>query len=155
MKFKVEAPGLAAVQSALGRLSAAATREAVFSVASEVRTQILVNLGGRVLRVRTSALKRSWSGFPRIQGTPGSPFVVLSSQKIVYARIHEYGGTIRPVSPGVQWLRFKLPSGEWRRAREVTIPARRYVSLAVEYARRRVPALVAAAVARARAALGL
>lgn len=44
---------------------------------------------------------------------------------VVYAAIHEFGGTIRAKAGG--WLRFKTRDGQWHTVKEVTIPARPYM----------------------------
>lgn len=43
---------------------------------------------------------------------------------VVYARIHELGGVIRPRAG--KYLRFKI-EGKWKTVKEVTIPARPYL----------------------------
>lgn len=71
--------------------------EAVRRVANEVRTEILRSTtGGNPLNVRTGNLRRSWSGFPRVEETGEGPVATLRSAS-VYSAIHEFGGTIRPV----------------------------------------------------------
>ena len=51
--------------------------------------------------------------------------VAVSTSKIPYARIQEYGGTIRAKGGG--FLTFKTSDGRWVRVRQVTIPARPYL----------------------------
>ncbi len=48
---------------------------------------------------------------------------------VIYGRIQELGGTIRPIHG--QYLKFQI-DGQWRQARQVTIPARPYLRPAVE-----------------------
>lgn len=49
---------------------------------------------------------------------------------MIYARIHEFGGVIRPVRAPM--LRFTLPDGTFVRTKRVTIPARPYLTPALE-----------------------
>jgi HK97 gp10 family phage protein len=51
--------------------------------------------------------------------------VAVSTSRIPYARIQEYGGTIRAKAGG--WLVFRGKSGNFVRVRQVTIPARPYL----------------------------
>lgn len=44
---------------------------------------------------------------------------------VIYAAIHEFGGTIR--AKAGKWLRFKTKDGQWHTVKEVTIPARPYM----------------------------
>lgn len=48
---------------------------------------------------------------------------------VIYGRIQELGGTIRPVHG--QYLKFQI-DGEWRQVKQVTIPARPYLRPAAE-----------------------
>lgn len=48
---------------------------------------------------------------------------------VIYGRIQELGGTIRPIHG--QFLKFQI-DGEWKQAKQVTIPARPYLRPAVE-----------------------
>lgn len=52
----------------------------------------------------------------------------------IYASVHEFGATIRPVRK--PFLRFQLPDGRWRSARQVRIPARPFLNPALEDFRR-------------------
>jgi phage gpG-like protein len=45
-----------------------------------------------------------------------------------YARIQEFGGTIKPIRG--KYLTFQI-DGQWRRVKEVTLPARPYLGPAV------------------------
>lgn len=58
-----------------------------------------------------------------VEGTWGS-------QDVIYARIHELGGTIVPREK--EALKFQLPDGSWQLARSVTIPPRPYLRPAAD-----------------------
>lgn len=45
----------------------------------------------------------------------------------IYAAVHQFGAVIRPVR--AKALRFRLASGDWAMAQQVTIPARPYLGL--------------------------
>lgn len=113
----------------LKALAKAAVAKATLRVALAVRDRILVNLSGRILRVRTGSLRRTWSRMPTVVDTPAGPAAELSSN-LEYAAIHEFGGEIKPVK--AKALVFKLDDGTWVRTQLVTMPARRYVSISVE-----------------------
>lgn len=46
---------------------------------------------------------------------------------LIYAAIHQFGGTIKPVNAAA--LKFKLPNGAWVTAAQVTLPARPYLGI--------------------------
>lgn len=58
---------------------------------------------------------------PNVEAEIGPP--------VIYGRIQELGGTIRPVHG--QYLKFQI-DGEWRQVKQVTIPARPYLRPAAE-----------------------
>jgi len=58
----------------------------------------------------------------------------------VYAGIQDRGGVIRRKS--APWLVFQLPDGSWRKAKQVTIKATRYISRGVESKREEIQAFV-------------
>ena len=57
------------------------------------------------------------------------PNVAEIDPRVIYGRIQEFGGTIRPVHG--QYLKFQI-DGEWRQVKQVTIPARPYLRPAAE-----------------------
>ena len=81
-------------------------------------------LSGQVLNVRSGLLRASFKTSPaRYEAGVGVYGQVGTNVK--YARIHEYGGVIKPKPPN-QWLRFKTADGSWHTVAEVTMPARPY-----------------------------
>ncbi len=60
---------------------------------------------------------------------------VAVGSNLPYAAIHEFGGTIKVKNAPL--LVFKTLDGAWRRAKQVTIPARPYLSTALADARDR------------------
>lgn len=56
-----------------------------------------------------------------------TPTRVMVGSNLPYARIHQYGGTIRPKK--AKALRFRGPGGEMIMAKQVTIPARPYLGV--------------------------
>jgi len=97
------------------------------------QNQITLATRGDILQQRTGRLTKSWQVKPTMSVHPGAVRVRLGSS-LVYARIHEYGGRIVPRKG--KWLRFQTGwsggqrSGGWATVASVTIPARRYVSIA-------------------------
>ena len=72
--------------------------------------------------------------------TEGNEVVGLVGTKVIYARIHEFGGTIR--AKRAPFLVFKLADGTFRRVKSVTIPARPYLQPAIKWARPRIAQLL-------------
>jgi hypothetical protein len=56
--------------------------------------------------------------------------MILGGESPVYAAIHEYGGTIRPVT--AEWLHWTDPQGGAHFAKEVHIREKRYARSAIE-----------------------
>lgn len=81
----------------LGRRIQAATRQAVRNVTYDAQREIELNLTGRVLRVRTGALRTGWATAPKFEETEQGLSMRLRPN-VPYARIHEEGGTIRPTN---------------------------------------------------------
>lgn len=93
MQLTFEIPG-----EAFGRNGVEAIRkcmrEVVTRVAQDLRTNILRQTSTD-LKVRSSSLLKSWSGAPKIEERGDDVSATLASS-IVYAAIHEFGGTIVP-----------------------------------------------------------
>jgi hypothetical protein len=84
----------------LRRLTPAVINAAEKSVAIEMinlAAQIKQHFGDNGLHRRTGALSRSIVPGPLSSGRGGVTSSVLAGQKLPYARIQEFGGTIRPV----------------------------------------------------------
>ncbi len=84
-------------------------------------------LTGYALNVRSGRLRKSISY--KMIGNKAVDIGTLGSN-VVYARIHEKGGVIRPVRS--QYLRFQV-NGRWVTTKEVRIPARPYVLPAIQH----------------------
>lgn len=56
---------------------------------------------------------------------------MLGAESPVYAAIHEYGGTIKPIHG--EYLIFQTPDGTWHSVKEVHIREKRYARDAMEW----------------------
>ncbi|MFD2252674.1 phage virion morphogenesis protein [Pseudochelatococcus lubricantis] len=81
------------------------------------------NQAGKPTLYREGNLSRS------IEFEPAGSTVAVGSS-LIYARIHQLGGEIRPVRADL--LKFRKPDGGWVSAKSVTIPARPYLGLSDE-----------------------
>jgi len=107
---------------------------------------------GRVIS-RTGKLRESIKKGPYKQWSPGSYGEQRVYTNLIYARVHEFGATIRPRAR--PYLVFRLweptdtiaPTGPWVRARQVTIPPRPYLGPAAEASVKNWPELVREAMA--------
>ena len=136
----------------LRRLADAFMTEAVRRVAEDVQRGVIANLSGSVLKVRTGSLRRAWARQPRVTVVGGEVGATLGAN-LVYAAIHEFGGQIVPKR--ARFLKFQADDGRWVRTRLVTMPARRYASLAIADTERRVPRIVDGALEAVAARLGV
>jgi phage gpG-like protein len=96
-------------------------------------------VSGRVLNVRSGALRRSIRGRHEVDGRGARVTLQAGSETVKYAHIHEYGGIIR----GRPWLVFQLQPGVWRKTQQVTIPSRPYMRPAIAEASRQANAYIA------------
>lgn len=131
---------------------ARAERNIVGGVGEGVQRNILRNVEGRILRVRTGSMVQAWSGPIRIEEDPrtGGVLAIISpSRTLPYLRIHEYGGEIRPLGPW--YLRFQLEDGTIIRTKLVNMPARRYLSISIEQTRPEIEDITRTALAAAKA----
>lgn len=76
----------------------------------------------RGLRVQTGNLRGSWH--IRVSTRKSGTFVVLGT-RVKYARVHQYGHTIKPRNAG-KLLRFKI-GNQWVSKKKVVIPKRLYI----------------------------
>lgn len=139
MKFEIKID-----DSKLKRLAPAiggAIRRVVQYVAEDVRNTIVLNLEGRILRVRSHRLVGAWSKVnTRARDNGANRAVVVMSPGVVYAAIHEYGGTIKPKKSNKRGLlSWRTEGGQWISRHQVTIPARRYISLSMHQAAANIP----------------
>lgn len=73
-----------------------AIRKAVEMTGSEVQTSVVLNLQGRVLRVRSGTLVGAWASAGRRVDVRGDEArLTFGPGSVPYAAIHEYGGTVR------------------------------------------------------------
>ena len=73
------------------------------------------------LHSRTGNLRRSISSGVDVKG---NSMVGWIGSNLIYARIHELGGTIRPRAG--KYLRFQI-SGQWKTVRQALIPQRPFI----------------------------
>ena len=128
-----------------------AIRNIVGTVAEGVQQNILRNVEGRILRVRTGSMVQAWSGPVRVgeDNVTGDMMATIApARNLPYLRIHEYGGEIRPKGPW--YLRFKLEDGTIIRTKLVKMPARKYLSTSVEQTRPQVKELAQEGIEAAR-----
>lgn len=78
------------------------------------------------LHARTGNLRRSITSGINIKG---SSIVGWLGSNVIYARIHEMGGIIRPRTK--KYLRFQI-EGFWKTVKQVIIPTRPFLSPAIE-----------------------
>jgi phage gpG-like protein len=98
----------------------------VLAAAIDVQGAVKNLLDGPVLNRRT---RRLWQSITADSMTRGDRVVGVVGTNVVYAAIHEFGGTIRPKRAG-GFLVWKGADGESIFAREVKMPRRPYMSRA-------------------------
>ena len=79
---------------------------------------------------------------PRYETRGDVSIVRFGPWGVKYARIHEYGGIILPKNPG-GYLVYQLPGGQWRKSRQVIIPARPYLRPTLWRAQRKISEILA------------
>lgn len=84
-------------------------------------------LSGRALKRRTGRLRSSLTAHVAIVG---DHVVGRLGTNVIYARIHEKGGEIRPKR--AKALRFQIPGVGWRTVKKVTMPKRPFLRPAFE-----------------------
>ena len=82
--------------------------------------------GAGGLNVRSGSLRRSITSGVNIKG---NSVVGSLGSNLIYARIHELSGTIRPRTG--QYLRFQI-EGQWKTVKSVFIPARPFLRPAID-----------------------
>ena len=124
--------------------------KAIDKAARVAQAQVQINLSGLLLKVGAGHLRRSFT--VKTKWEDDSAVAVLGS-KLIYARIHEYGGEIRPVN--AKHLRFPImgsmvktsKSGrtrkfkyveQWVTTDLVVMPAKHYIEQAIDYTQERV-----------------
>ena len=81
-------------------------------------------LSGQVLNVRSGDLRNSITPLEAVEGEVMSGGAG-GGAGIVYAKIHEYGGTI--TAKNAPYLRFRTDDGRWHAVRSVVMPERSYM----------------------------
>jgi phage gpG-like protein len=81
-------------------------------------------LSGQVLNVQTGALRDSIAPLEAVKGEVMSGGAG-GGAGIVYAAIHEYGGTI--TAKRAPYLRFRTADGRWHAVKSVVMPERSYM----------------------------
>ncbi len=123
-------------------------------IASGKKSALARALTKAAIKIESSAKREGFTGRPRLQSHAGSAglagsithFVDASALRAVvgtnkiYARIHEFGGTIKPVR--ARMLAWQT-DGEWHFAKQVTIPPRPYLGPALKSNRPAVEKLMA------------
>jgi HK97 gp10 family phage protein len=82
--------------------------------------------GSNQLKIKTGSLRASISVSTKKQGDNWIGYIGSDE---IYAKIHEYGGTIQPRFGA--WLHFRTESG-WKKVKKVTIPPRPFLRPAAE-----------------------
>ena len=153
MSLSLKIEGVKELQGALKRFIPAIAERSVRALAFDVHKGILANVSGRILKVRTERLKGSWKP-PTFTGSGLQTTGQIQSKAVPYAAIHEFGGTTHPKVTGKMrgfaWFKFRETQDPMWRAIALTrkprlnvpVPARHYVSLAIEATRERMPRLV-------------
>ncbi len=103
------------------------TKEASVLILSRTGAKIVANtqqnyLSGQVLKVQSGRLRNS--GYWRLEGKTR----LKIGFAVIYAAIHEFGGTIVPRSKN--YLKFQI-NGRWVMTKKVVMPKRPYLSRAI------------------------
>jgi HK97 gp10 family phage protein len=129
ISFKLAGDAIKRLQRA-GQIAKKAIMRATRKAASRVQRQAKVNVR-QVLNTTgqsTGTLSRSIT----TADVPGELAMAVGSG-VIYARIHEFGGVIKPVH--AERLAWRTPDGAWRTAMTVTIPKRPYLAPAMDAVR--------------------
>lgn len=128
--LKINPADLAQLKKAPGRMRAALMPAMQKCMLAAERSAKLEHLSGprpgrldrRSGRLRNSISTSAAMSGDTVRGAIGS--------NVVYARIHELGGEIRPKT--AKALRFSIPGAGWRTVKKVSIPARPFLRPALE-----------------------
>lgn len=98
----------------------------VLSFISEaiINRAVIHNLSGQILNRKTGTLAKS------LNYKMMNDYLSKVGTNVIYGAIHEYGGIIRPKVADA--LRFKVKD-QWVTTKKVTMPARHWLSNALEY----------------------
>ena len=110
----------------INREAPGAMRQIVGRSALQVKREAMLNLSGRMLKVRSDELRLN---LPIIRGGGrDNPWAIITSNTF-YAPVHEFGMTIR--ARNFPYMTFKTDRG-WRRAKQVIIPPRPFMKAAFQ-----------------------
>lgn len=124
------------------RIREVGARRGLLKAAILLESHIKLNkLSGQVLHVRTGRLRASLAH--RLVGR-GDELQAVVGTRLVYARIHEYGGIIRAKrAPYLVFPITRLGATSWVRVKQVTMPKRSYLRPALVEKRREIIEAVA------------
>lgn len=154
MEFNIDEKQMASIMRRLDRVSPedkySIMHNAMQAMMEITHAQLVKNTSGTILKVRTGMLRASmqWRVFSNksiasIIGIAGSG--VLDGKRVKYADIHEVGGVIRPKHG--KYLKIPIRNAKrshsseitgYRFVKQVTIPARRYMSKSLQQVSRRI-----------------
>lgn len=108
--------------------------------------------GGALLHVRSGRL---WRSIHKTVAVTGQNIKAEVGSNVVYARIHELGGEIRPIraeylafqvmgAGGARKSAARISGGDWVRTKLVRMPARPYLSTALAKERPNIPRIILA-----------
>lgn len=127
---KVDLEGTEELQKKLSKLSQAAATSIAKDAVDEGAAVIVFNAQLNARDVfsdrQRGQLRNSIRSESKIVGNGAEAEI---GPHVIYGRIQELGGTIRPIRG--QFLKFQI-DGEWKQVKQVTIPARPYLRPAVE-----------------------
>ena len=115
------------IHKVLAQTSGHALGEAAIAGILLIRELVKDNIRYQGL-VDTAALLNSW--IYKLERASRTKAEAWTATDRVYARIHEFGGVIRPKTANA--LRFQTKDGNWVITQSVTIPARPYVRPALD-----------------------
>lgn len=108
-------------------ISAAELDGAVRDAAHLVRSAAIINIGNTFIDTHGT---RGLGSIAVVKGKTKPNRVLYNvGPTVIYGRIHELGGTIRPVRK--KYLTFRTKDGTWHRVAQVTMPKRPYLEPAV------------------------
>ena len=129
-QIKIELEGTKELEQKLSQLSSAVRSavalNAVYAGAAKVEEFTKINIQDTFSKRQTGGLANSVMSSAMQTGSGAEAYIEPIK---VYARIQEFGGTVKPIPPN-KTLRFQV-DGQWRSAKQVTIPARPYLGPAV------------------------
>lgn len=127
IKFDIDTKDLVAALAKLDQNLAKATESAVVAAAALAEGHMKINVrdtfetgtGKLVESIYHKVTKRTKTGTE----------VAVGSWGTIYARIHEFGGTIKTRT--APYLHFKTKDGKWHKVKQVVIPERSYIRKAI------------------------